>query len=454
MLYYKRLYLIGILGYGIALILAFIFYQERTEFGDIAFHLFEIISKGSLAIQNYRFAAAGTQIFPLIGYKASLPLTTIMQLYSCGFVLFYLLCYCICGFVLKQYRWGLILLFINTLFASHTFFWIQSELPQGLAILCVFFALSDAYPHQKWSLLLQLVLLCVLAFVHPIIPVVFFFILLFLWLSKHFTTRRTLTMSAIFSLFYVVKTFLFRSTYDHGSMGAIKNFRKLFPDYINLDSNYRFIHLTMTHYYWIPIAIIGISIWYFYQKNWHKLLLFLSAFFGYFLLIQVSFPNASTADCIRENLYLPLAAIIALPIVWDVFHTGRYKSLALGFTLLVVLTFCVRVLYTLPIYAERLQLLTSYVDTHRNEKIIAKPNAAGMAGQPLIWATPYESWLISTSRYNRTASIVLTDSIDFYNGMLSGKEMFISTWGYHKYSTLPPKYFILKDTINTYKVLR
>src|SRR5688572_1150130 len=106
-MHHKRLYLLGFLGYAGALILSLAFYEERTAFGDIAFHLFEIIRKDGFAIQNHRFGAILTEVFPVVGLKLGLSLSAIMKLYSSGYVLFYLLCYGICGLALKQYAWSL-----------------------------------------------------------------------------------------------------------------------------------------------------------------------------------------------------------------------------------------------------------------------------------------------------------------------------------------------------------
>lgn len=60
--------------------------------------------------------------------------------YSIGFMAYYLICYFICGSLLKQYDFALIILLLNLLFVTETFFYTPSELPQGIALLMVTFA--------------------------------------------------------------------------------------------------------------------------------------------------------------------------------------------------------------------------------------------------------------------------------------------------------------------------
>ena len=137
----KHLYKVGLAGYILFIFIALCFYKERTIFTDISFHLFYIVKDSDVTIQNYRFVSIFTQIFPLAGVKLGLDLSTILKLYSIAFPLFYFICYIICGSWLKDYVMALGLLCVNLLFSTDTFFWIQSELPQGLAIMMVTFSL-------------------------------------------------------------------------------------------------------------------------------------------------------------------------------------------------------------------------------------------------------------------------------------------------------------------------
>lgn len=454
---FKALYHLGFLGYGITLILAIIFFQERAAFADLAYHLFEIARKGTYAFQNYRIGAVFTQSFPLLAFKLGLGLKDVMMMYSCGFVLFYLLCYWICGAVLKQYRWALLLLIINTLFVSHTFFWIQSEFPQTLALMCIFFALASAYPKEYWSLLLQAVLLCVIAFTHPIIPVPFYFTLAFFFFRGDMPLRRGLSLGFVFGIFYSIKTLAFQTKYDRGSMSTIKNFYRLFPNYLDIESNHRFLKLCLTHYYWMPIVLVFIVYCYVRRKKHLQLSLCLVSFALYLLLVQVCYPNVdiNTPDCYPENLYLPLAVILGLPLIWDVINGFQHNFLAALILTMLLISYATRPFYTKSFYQKRQALLSNFIKQHQSEKLVAHTRHAHMEHEPIMWASPYEIWLLSTLHNKQTASLILTDSVDKYGWMTNeGGNIFITTWGYSQHHELPPRYFVFRDSVSKYQLLR
>jgi hypothetical protein len=179
-----RLNQMGVLTYIILLIFALYFYLERTVFIDISFHLFYILKDDSFAIQNYRFAAAFTQLFPLMGSKMGLGLDNIAKLYSIGFGVFYFMIFTFIAYGLKLWRYAMIMLLFSTMMIAHTFYWIQSEFPQGLAMMVLYFALLDYIDkkpesHKIWFLALG-VLLFTVAFSHPLMIFPFAFFSLFL----------------------------------------------------------------------------------------------------------------------------------------------------------------------------------------------------------------------------------------------------------------------------------
>lgn len=121
--------------------IAFFFEEERTTFADIAFHMFEHATRGEVAIQNNRFVSAITQFFPMLMFKAGVGMKWIQLVYSLAFSVFYFLTWITIRFGLKSREWALAWALLWLTFATHTYFWIQSELPQGLAILCVALAI-------------------------------------------------------------------------------------------------------------------------------------------------------------------------------------------------------------------------------------------------------------------------------------------------------------------------
>jgi hypothetical protein len=129
----------GLITFILLFILSLYFYLERTVFVDIAYHTFYIIKDQTFAIQNYRFGATITQIFPLLATKLNLPLNNILIIYSSCFIIVYAFIYSIIVYPLKNLQLGWVLIGYLTLMMSDTFYWIQSEYQQGCALCLLFF---------------------------------------------------------------------------------------------------------------------------------------------------------------------------------------------------------------------------------------------------------------------------------------------------------------------------
>lgn len=453
-------------GYGVYLVffvLAIVFFKERTIFVDISFHLFEIIRTEDIAIQNFRFVSAFTQVFPLLARKINLSLQAIMVIYSCCFVFYYFLCYWLTGHVLKQYKLALVLLLSQVLFVTHTFYWIQSELPQGLAFMIVVIALmntirADSVQPLKLALLFAGILTVV--FAHPLILFPFGFIVAYqMFNGKVIANNKILISAAVFFvLIFIIKKIGFSTQYDSGALGAgAKNFMNLFPNYFTIPSNKTFLLNCITKYYWIPVIGILSSIIYILQKKWLKLVLFISAVVGFLLLVNVSYAFAGAEDFYIENLYLPVAIMLAIPIVYDIYPhlQENFPKMASTFILLIIITGVVRIYLNHDTYTNRLAWERNFLDKHADEKLLlAKINDPA---NPLLmtWGTPYEFWLLSTIERNETASICIHENIEGFSWVVNEqvKNAFVTQWGVFYYHDLPQKYFKFTDSTGSYKII-
>ncbi len=167
---YKRLYFFGFAAYVFMLILSILFYKERIIFLDAAFSLFNIVKDNGFCIQHYRFGDVCTQILPVIATKAGLPLDLILRSYSGGYIIYYFIAYFVCGSILKRYDLALVILLMNVLFISDTFYWMLSQLPQAIALLMILLAVVSRQENTtgifKWAIVLLLEVTIV--FFHPL----------------------------------------------------------------------------------------------------------------------------------------------------------------------------------------------------------------------------------------------------------------------------------------------
>lgn len=454
----RKTFLLGIVAYLLLGGLAAVFYLERTVFADIAFHTVMILKEKTFFVQNQRFVAAFTQAFPLAAQGLHLPFKGVLMAYSVGFVVYYGLIFVACTVWLRQWKMGLVMLLVSTLMVTDTFYWIQSELPQGLALLVLAFAMMLRYRTPEgfggWQLGLLFALWFTIAFAHPMLAFPAFFILIFFWRKSPSRTAvhpKLVVASGVFVLLILLlkNKVLGPSTYDSEAMGRVENLKKLFPDYFNLVSNRNFLRWCLTDFYLLPISFLAIEIFYFWQKKWNKLLLFNVFFFGYLLLVNISIPNGYHRFYL-ENLYLPLSLFVAVPLVFDVLprfgENGEWPKW--GFAVLAV---CLAVrLFNIGL-AHR--PWTARLDWERNfmrenpGKLLLPESKVPMDKLLLSWGSSFEFMLLSSlDNPSGTRMIAIEEDPNRHAHALNRPRTVITEWYLWDYDELPHRYFNPQDT--------
>lgn len=460
---YRKLYKYGIVAYLLLVIMAVFFYKERTIFVDIAYHLFCILKDNSFAIQNFRFGSIVTQSAPLLSAYLGLPLNTILIVYSTWFAVYYFICYVVCGSLLRQYELALVLLMANILFVTDTFYWIQSELPQGLAFMIVVFSLLRRSEHNISNVasgIFILIGLVATAFFHPLLLFPFLFVTGYHLIGKKFfsiSNKQLLAVILLYGIALVLKTFVFATPYDHSSFGSLKNLVTLFPDYLNIPTNKYFLSNILTQYYWIPITTIVILIFYAVQKQWLKAALFFTSVAGYILLINISYAHVPARELFYvENLYLPLGIIIAVPLVFELIPNLYNKSKLLPVVLLsaIIISGAIRIYSAHTPFTNRLNWERSFLAKYRNEKLLIDATRVPSDTLLMTWGTAFEFWLLSTIEYGNSASIIITDSMHTREWAAKKTHHFIDQWHVTPYSELPEQYFRFTDSASAYKVVK
>jgi hypothetical protein len=441
------------------LVLSAVFYKERIIFLDTAFTIFHIVKDSSFSIQVYRFGDFFTQLFPVIGRKAGMSLNFITLSYSVGFIAYYFTCYLICGSILKQRRFAVVILLLNILFVSDTFYWITSQLPQGMALFVVLLACvaDKQFPLKPVQ---QIILICItvlVAFYHPLmIFIVVFTILFFNGRADVFPDKRIVYyLGMIYLIAVILKATVFKSVYERHALGGLKNFILLFPDYLSLYSNGHFLQSWLTKYYWIPLIFICIAVYYVHTKEWKKLVLFTCYFMGYTALINICYPDESTPDFYIESLYLPLGYFLALPLVFDVSNRKYIRTEpVLGVFILIILSGCMRLYTTHHKYTKRLNWERNFLVSNIDAKIIIDKKKADAGILQLLWGTPYEFWLLSTIEQDKSASIIIDEQPETRQWADQHNKSLIVNWNIYPYSILDPRYFRMTDTVTTYQIIK
>lgn len=433
------------------LFFAGIFYKERTIFTDIAFHLFQIIKNENFAIQNNRFGAVCTQIFPLLALKLNLSLQQITFVYSEAFVVFYFLIFIVIIKCFKNLSVALAWLGFNTVMVTHTFYWIQSELPQGMSFAFLYFALLDNILKKEsipnYFFPLAFIILVIVCFTHPLLVFAEIFVLLFFILN--YKNKRKLIQWNILLVvgFYITKSIFFKTAYDNTAMGGLKNIRLLFPNYFTITSNANFFKYLLHDYYLLLLLSVFMFAFYIRQQQYRKLVLVACFFLGYLFIVNISYPDGTNQYYI-ENQYLILSVFLFISFAFDVIPTINYKYLLIGFSFVAVISL-IRIYNAHELYTTRLNWNRQFLAKTaalENKKLIVNKDNVPMDILMANWSSSFEFWLLSTIENDTSRSIIIIDNKDEITWQKGYNKIFVTKWDTPEYSTLNKKYFNFTDT--------
>ena len=455
----KIIYIFGLITFLGLGIISLIYYKERTIFTDTAFHLFYILKDSDFAFQNFRYGAIFTQAIPLITSKLGWALPSILKIYSVGFILLYLLVFIIIAKVYDNTKLALGFVLFSVLMITDSFYWIVSELPQGVAFIFLFFAfLSKNKRIHQSDWVTQIVLfemILALTFFQPLLIFVILFGALYYFLFQQVeipekTSFRILIYSVIITF---LKGKILTTEYEANAYGGLKNFITLFPNYFDIPSNHKFIQYLFFDYFFLLIGFLVLVIFFLRKRELFKLSYFMVAFIGFLAVINISLPEGADQFYI-ENRYLPLSFFVILPFVYEIYP--RIKShwvWAIGLVLIF------RVFYI----GNNHQEFTARLDWFRNKielaeqskhpkQIILDKNIP-IDTVIMTWSSPYEFWLLSTLENQKTSSILIHDKPTSLDWAIHKKKAFFTQWGIFDYKDLPERYFIFRDS-SLYKVVK
>ncbi len=313
---------------GVLLIFSIVYFEERTLIMDAAYQGFSILRKDAFSIQVNRFGAAFVQAFPLLSARIGLPLQATLWLYSLSFVLEPIICVLILWFGIKHKRMGLGIVLFLTLLVSHTFYWAQSELLQAIILLLFFFGMTMKWmPLKPKHFLILLPLLPVIVFLHPLIFIPFLFIWIFLLWSKEFPKNRWyyLLLGAFLIILAYKHLLVPTKPYDASSYKMAQGILEHFENLFSITSTKNMINYFLTDYFFI-FPLWGLISWFYLKKrSWKKHILFQAFFWGYILLINLSYARG-LHQYHAESFYRILVVFLVLPLLYDLWKDQTYRK--------------------------------------------------------------------------------------------------------------------------------
>ncbi len=440
--------IVGFVFFAILFFLSIYFYLERTVFVDIAYHTFYIIKDQKFAIQNYRFGAAITQIFPLVATKLNLPLNNILLTYSACFIIVYAAVYTIIIYPLKNIQLGWVLIGYLTLMMSDTFFWIQSEYQQGCA-LCILFFATVLYKNDFSGYLffiIQVVLLVTVSFMHPLLIFVFSFFIIYFYLNKNITLKSAVFWFILYMLAWLFKSIFLKTSYDSGKMGGLNNIINYFPKYHNATSIKYFFKACLADYFLFVVLFLANVFYFLKTKQLLKTLFFIVSVTGYWFIISISnadIPN----DFYIQSMYLPLGIMIFTPLFFEIVPTIK-KELLLFF---VIAYLSVRLFFIIDAgkwFTERLawnKKFVAYAQTLGNNKFIIQEELVPDDKLGINWGASFETLILSSLNNPDSATTILIHPNPSQFNWLQRTDAFLTPWDIWYGDDIPKKYFNLKD---------
>lgn len=445
--------LTGLLGLFALLLLSILFWRERVIYTDMAFHSFVMSVTKSFAIQNNRFGAALTQMFPLTAMYLELPLAAVLKWYSAGFYVLYIAYFLIIVFVLRQQEIAIVMVLYLTLLCSNSFFWAQSEYPQGMAFMCVFLALTASTNHTSRLRLTKLSLVLiggtVTVFFHPLIVIPLTFGIVFLMLQKKVSIQTgAVVLIYVLVLVWAKSKFIKPNPYETSKMDALDNFVKLFPDYLHTQSNLFFLQQLFSDYALYAILFLGVVYYLTKRRQWFKLSFVIGATILYLLLINVTYPDLY-GGIYLQNMHLTLGFFVALPVVYDLLpqFTSRVQWLLLLFV------FTGRIFFIFNShtpYTNRIEQLSTLIEKARNtnnNRHMIDAKHVPRAEPDDFWALSYETLLLSSLDGPMHAqTIEVEEVVEQYPQLLKYDDVFINRWWGWDTRLFPQRYFKLSKS--------
>jgi hypothetical protein len=412
-----------------------------------------MIRDNIFAIQVNRFVAVLTKIFPYLAIKLSLSLNFIILIYSLSFPIYNLIFFLTILIYFKSKEWALALLLYNVLIVSHSFYWPAIELNQGIAVMILYFAFlsfqKDIQQIKISTWILVAILIFTIVFSHPltIIPLAFFHIYLYLS-DKVIVNKKLFVVGLVLTAFtLLIKRFFFRNWYDNMQMASLNNFKDLFPNYWDIQSNKNLLQYILDDYYISGVLAVIVLFFLLKKLTFLKLFIVLGFIFGYIFLVNVSFPLGSN-QFFAESKYMLLSLFIIAPIVFDILP--RINANHLFISLIIVLSFrLVHIYSTHDLYTDRLNWLRGIIsktENFDNKKLIIDQNGIPINTLMLNWASSYEFLLLSSIENNESRSIIITENPERFDSLLNQKNLFLEEWRQYKYKQFPIRYFNLNDT--------
>lgn len=443
--------LAGCITFLVLLVYAFLFYQERTLTFDLAFQDFYIVITKCFVINAVRFGSIVPQIFPLIFRWLECPLKQILVAHSMGFAGFYFCFFLVITFFLKQHWVALIFLLSQLLLVNDTFYWIQSEFPQGIAYLILYYAYLEkkGVLHISKHYALHFLLLLLIQFFHPLMIAPILYIVLYsLYKQYQFDLANYVKpVSIVIINFFIRFTIGKFNGYESSRLSNFDGLIKNLPNLFHLPSTQKLLHFAASDYlmYWI---LLGVTLIILLIQNRYFIAILLSGFTVAHLLL-ICTTNSTADKFYLENLILPIGIFLLLPLTDFVLKKiENYKFAFVSLLIIIIATRLVFIFNAHSLYTGRLVWYSStfkIMEQKNTQRMILSEKRIPMNILIMTWASGYESLMLSSlDGPDMAKSLIIDENLAQFDPYIKNDTTLLTKWGAGSIKDIPSNYFNIK----------
>ncbi|MEL6132808.1 MAG: hypothetical protein AAFR59_05520, partial [Bacteroidota bacterium] len=393
-----------------------------------------------------------TQILPLTAIYLKLPLATVAKAYSLNMVLYHLAFFGLTYGVLKREREALAIVLSAVLMVNDQFYWMQTELPLGLAFLFFTWGLygylkeHNFYGNYGWSIWVLGAFTLVSFHTLLVLPMLFFMVweVMTSWLMKDRQQLKTAILwGVIYAVAFVGYRIFFTDSYEQGVLSQVKNIPDTLPRFFDLKLTQQFWGWLSTKYIMLSLFLLVNTFLLLRARKYLHLVLTWGFPVAFLLLSHGTFPF-DTRQFFLDNIYSVMGTVMVFVFIQQADDFWKYTRWIGIFLSLCVAFSLGRIYYQGEYYTERLDLnrkLMAYAEENNIDKVIIPHNLDLEFTFELSWGIPYEVWGLSTIEEGKARSFLVATNPSEFEWIQNEKMRFVQLWSSQEYKALDPLYF-------------
>lgn len=434
---------------AILLVLAAVFYKERTTFSDTAAYVSHIMARDKFEIGVVsRYVSIIPEFLPYCAFKIGLPLKYILLLYSLSFTLIPVSLSLVALNKFKETYTSWSILIFYTLMSMNLFFYPVSEYQIGLFFLLFYMGylanLEKSFKIDWRFVIISIVFIPTIIFSHPLSGLAFATLMILYLVFKGVNIGQLVIILSTSIISTIVRKLFFDVEYDQKKLDQIDNFKKFDSEDLFQELGKTFNKLLIQDYFLIIVLSILTLLFLLNSRKIGAALIYIISIVAWWLLVTVSFKN-EVYDHYYEHMYQAIPLIVSFGFCQLLLRSANFRWQ-------IVLTSTILVISLGKIYS-RSQFYTERISWFENcfalmnkikckKAIFTTEYTLPSQGRVSFWSIPYETLLLSSLDGNQQSkTIYVTGNLENID---KGMNLVTDIDEMDDYPLVPSRYFIVE----------